>query len=135
MTEPTEQIEQIAQREIETRSVVERYFAAWTAAQERETRALLADDLEAATPLNSYRSAEPFVAGLMRVAGMLRGARIVASVVEGDRAALLYDFDLPAPVGTLRAAWFLRVEGGKIRSVQQQYDATGFRQLFGKAPG
>ena len=119
--------------EIETRSVVERYFAAWTAKQERETRALLAEDLDASTPLNTYRTAEPFVAGLMRVAGMLRGARIVSSVVEGDRAALLYDFDLPEPVGTLRAAWFLRVEGGKIRSVQQQYDATEFRKVFARA--
>src|SRR5262249_35690925 len=117
----------------QTRTVVERYFTAWLDRQEREVREVLADDLEVTTPQNAYRSAEPFVPALMRIGAMIRGIRRGSSGGGGDRAAALGEVDFPEPVGTLSAAWFLRVEGGKIRSIRQQYDATELRKIFGKA--
>jgi hypothetical protein len=50
-------------------------------------------------------------------------------VVEGDRAALLYDCELPQPIGTLKIASFFRVENGKIRTYDTQFDATELRKL------
>jgi ketosteroid isomerase-like protein len=113
----------------ETRRVVEGFFAAWTSNNERKTRALMADDLEYSGPLNAYTNADALLAPLMKFAAMVRGARMVELVVEGDRAALLYDCDLPQPVGTLRAASFQRVENGKIRTYLQAFDATELRKL------
>jgi hypothetical protein len=113
----------------ETRKVVEGFFAAWTTRNEREARALMADDLAYSGPLNTYQTADALLAPLMTFAAMVRGARMIELVVEGDRAALLYDCELPPPVGTLRAASFQRVEGGRIRTYLQAFDATELRKL------
>lgn len=114
----------------ETRGVVEKYFAAWTANKADEAYALLADDLAFSGPTASYRSAIAFQPALANFAAMTRAARIVELVVEGDRAALLYDCELPQPVGTLRIAAFFRVEKGKIRTYETQFDATELRKVL-----
>jgi hypothetical protein len=113
----------------DTRTVVEAFFTAWTHNDARATRALMADDMRYAGPLNTYDTAEALFGPLMKFAGMVRGARMIELVVDGDRAALLYDCELPAPVGTLRAASFQRVAGGKIVSYLQAFDATELREL------
>jgi hypothetical protein len=111
----------------ETRRVVEGYFAAWTGNQVREARAWLADDLQFAGPTASYRSAAEFEPALVKFAAMTRGARMIDLIVEGDRAALLYDCDLP--FGTVRIASFFRVANGKISAYDTRFDATELRKL------
>src|SRR5258708_4530158 len=113
----------------ETRRVVESYFAAWTTNNVREAYALLADDLAFSGPTAAYQSAEAFRPALVKFAAMTKAARCLELVVEGDRAALLYDCELPHPVGTLRIASFFRVEGGKIRTYDTRFDATELRRL------
>ena len=115
--------------EEETRRVVESYFAAWTTKDVRAAHALLAGDLEFSGPTASYQSADAFLPALVKFAEMTKWARIVDLVVEGDRAALLYDCELPQPVGKLRIASFFRVEKGKIRVYETLFDATELRQL------
>src|SRR5262249_30664916 len=88
----------------ETRRVVESSFAAWTANRPDEAYALLADDLEFVGPTASYRSAEAFRPALVRFAAMTRSARITEMLVVGDRAAMLYDCELPPPVGMIQIA-------------------------------
>jgi len=114
----------------ETRKVVQSYFAAWTAKNVREAHALLADDLEFSGPTASYRSAAEFWPALVNFAEMTVAARIVELIVEGDRAAMLYDCELPQPIGTLKIASFFRVENGKIRSYETQFDATELRKVL-----
>jgi SnoaL-like protein len=116
----------------DTRSVVEGYFAAWTANEPREAAAFLAANLEFAGPTASYTSAEAFWPALVGFAAMTKAARVVDLLVDGDRAALLYDCDLPDPVGTLRIASFFRVENGKIRSYDTRFDATELRKLLAR---
>jgi len=95
--------------EDETRRVVESYFAAWTTKDVPAAHALLAGDLEFSGPTASYQSADAFLPALMKFAEMTKGAWIVELVVEGNRAALLYECELPQPVGKLRIASFFRV--------------------------
>jgi hypothetical protein len=109
-------------RSDETRRVVEGYFSAWTSNKTAEARALLADDLQFAGPSASYQSAAEFEPALVKFAAMTRGARIVELIVDGERAALLYDCDLP--FGTLRIASFFRVENGKISAYDTRFDAS-----------
>src|SRR5262249_36906933 len=92
--------------EEETRRVVESYFAAWTTKDVRAAHALLAGDLEFSAPTASYQSADAFLPALVKFAEMTKWARIVDLVVDGNRAALLYDCELPQPVGKLRIASF-----------------------------
>lgn len=113
----------------ETRRVVEGYFNAWTTKRVDDAQSLLAPDLEFSGPTASYRGAEAFRPALANFAAMTMWARIVELLVDGDRAALLYDCELPPPVGTLRIASFFRVEGGRIKTSDTRFDATELRRL------
>jgi hypothetical protein len=117
----------------ETRETVTSYFAAWTSKKVEEAYALLADDLEFAGPSASFKSKAEFRPGLVGFANMTKGARIVELLVDGNRAAMLYDCELPDPVGTIKIASFFRVENGKIRWYETQFDATDFRKLIAAA--
>jgi hypothetical protein len=119
----------------DTRSVVEGYFAAWTQNRVPEAYAFLATDLEFAGPTASYVGAEKFRPALIGFAAMTRSARILELIVDGDRAALLYDCELPPPVGTLRIASFFRVVDGKIQSYDTRFDATELRKLLAQRSG
>ena len=116
----------------ETRKVVESYFEAWTTNNVRAAYALLADDLEYTGPTSTYKRAEELWPELQSFAAMSKWARIVELIVAGQRAALLYDCELPQPVGILRIASFYHVEKGKIRTHGTAFDATLFRQFEGR---
>ncbi len=113
-----------------TRAAVEGYFAAWTNNDVPAAYALLADDLEFVGPTASYRSAAEFKPALIGFAAMTKAARITDLLVAGDRAAMIYDCELPPPVGTLRIASFFRVADGKIARYETLFDATELRKLL-----
>ena len=119
----------------ETKRVVEGYFAAWTSNKPKEARAFLADDLEFIGPSAHYKSADEFYPGLVGFSAMTKGARVRELIVDGERAALLYDCELPPPVGTIRIASFFRVVNGKIKTYDTQFDATEFRKLIAQKGG
>lgn len=98
----------------QTRATVEGYFEAWTSHRPDHAFQFLAPHLRFAGPTATYESADEFRPALNGFAAMTRSARVVELIIDGNRAALLYDCDLPAPVGTLRIASFFTVEGGKI---------------------
>jgi hypothetical protein len=121
----------------ETRQVVERYFNAWTTNDIETAFAQLAGDLEFRGPSAHYTSAESFRPGLVAFAKMTKAAQVIELLVQNEKAAMLYTCELPPPVGTLRIASFFRVQGGKIRWYETQFDATEFRALLaaaGRAP-
>ena len=113
----------------ETRRVVESYFAAWTANKIDEACALLADNLKVAGPTASYNSAGAFRPALAKFAAMTRRASTIELVVQGERAALLYECELPPPIGTVKIGSFFRVQDGKIRTYEILFDATELRKL------
>jgi ketosteroid isomerase-like protein len=113
----------------ETRRVVEGYFAAWTRGDVAGAYALLADDLTFVGPTAKYDSAAAFRPALERFAAMTRSARMTVLLVDGERAAMTYDCELPAPVGTIRIASFFLVAEGRIRDYETLFDATELRKL------
>jgi limonene-1,2-epoxide hydrolase len=122
------------QHEDETRQIVEEYFAAWTTNRPEDAYRTLAHDLKFAGPTASYSSAAEFRPALFGFAAMTKAARKIELLTQGASAALLYDCDLPDPVGTLRIASFFRVRNGKICWYETYFDATELRKLLpGKA--
>jgi hypothetical protein len=119
----------------ETRRVVQDYFSAWTTKRTDEAYALLSETLLFSGPSAEYRTREAFRPGLIGFAALSKNAHIVELLVEGDRAALLYDCELPPPVGKLRIASFFRVEGSKIQSYDTRFDAEAFRKLVSSRGG
>jgi SnoaL-like protein len=111
---------------MQTRQIVEQFFSAWTTGNAAAARALMADDMRYEGPLNTYDTADALHGPLMQFATLLRSARMIDVIVEGDRAALLYDCELPN--GTLRSATFQRVANHKIVSYVQAFDPTLLRQ-------
>jgi hypothetical protein len=110
----------------ETRETVLGYFNAWTEKRPDEAYAFLADDLAFWGPTASYTSAEQFRPALVAFAAMTGRAQLTKLLVEGDWAAMYYDCELPAPIGTIKIASFFRVEGGKIGQYETMFDATAF---------
>jgi hypothetical protein len=105
------------------------YFSAWTNHKTDDAYAFLAPNLRFGGPTASYESAEAFRPALDNFARITTGARLVELLIDGDRAALLYDADLPGPVGTLRIASFFTVGAGKITTYDTRFDATELRKL------
>jgi hypothetical protein len=118
-----------------TRKVIRAYFDAWTHQRVDEAFALLAADLHFNGPGGSFNSAEAFRPGLQAFAAMTKGARERELIVEGDRAALLYDCDWPEPVGTFRLGSFFRVKSGKITHYDVWFDATKVLPFLAQAAG
>ncbi len=117
---------------IDPKTVVQAYFTAWTNKNTDAAYELLADDLQFGGPSASYKSKQEFRPGLIGFASMTKGARVLWLVAEGERVAMLYDCDLPEPVGTLRIASFFRVVGGKIKEYDTRFDATLLTPLIQK---
>jgi ketosteroid isomerase-like protein len=117
-----------------TKAVVERYFQAWSTNDANAAYEELAPDLAFAGPSASYRTREEFRPGLFGFAALTRAARVVELVVEGDRAALLYDCDFVG-AGTTRIASFFRVTNGKIVWYETFFDPTEFRKAMAARAG
>ena len=112
----------------ETREIVSGYFNAWTTNKTDAAHAFLADNLAFWGPTANYTSAEEFRPALNQFAAMTKRAQITKLLVEGDWAAMMYDCELPAPIGTIKIASFFRVERGKIQQYETMFDATAFRK-------
>jgi hypothetical protein len=119
----------------ETRGVVEAYFAAWTSNDVERAYSLLAPNLRFEGPTATYDSADAFRPALVGFAAMTKAARIVELIVDGDRAAMLYDCELPPPVGLIKIASFFKVASGKIAIYGTYFDATELRKLFAQRKG
>jgi hypothetical protein len=113
-----------------TRKTVEGYFNAWTNKNTSEAYSLLADDLEFTGPNAHFRSAAEFRPGLEGFAALTKWVKVIDLLVDGDRAAMLYECELPPPVGVIRIASYFLVENAKIRRYDTRFDAETFRQLM-----
>jgi hypothetical protein len=114
----------------ETRKTVLAYFEAWTSRRTDDAFAQLAPDLEFVGPTSSFKSAAAFKPALEGFAKLAKRAQIVELLVDGNRAAMLYECELP--FGVVRIMSFFRVEGGRIRWYETQFDATELRKFVAK---
>src|ERR1044071_5776822 len=107
----------------ETRRVVESYFQAWTSGDVERAYACLAPNLAFVGPSAKYQSAAEFRPGLIGFAKVTKSARIAELLVDGDRAAMLYDCEFHG-AGACRIASFFRVENEKICWYETQFDRS-----------
>lgn len=94
-------------------------------------RALLAPDLDFEGPIAGRRTgAEPFVKGVSGFVYAARHVELIREIYAGDRAAVLYDAQLPG--GPVRFAEFFELGDGRIQSLRLMYDAAEFRARGGQ---
>ena len=115
----------------DTRTVVEGYFNSWVNKRPDDAFKWLADDLTFVGPTGSYASAAEFKPALNGFSAMTRRAAIIELTVEGNRAAMLYECELPDPIGLIHIASFFR---GRRRQDQMVRDPVR-RYQFAQAAG
>jgi ketosteroid isomerase-like protein len=95
---------------------------AWSSGDFDTARSLLRDDVTFAGPTGTDRGAEAYLSGLVELAQHVRGADPKKVVVDGDDVCIMYDLVTEA-AGTVPAADWYHVAGGKIDSVHTYFDA------------
>ena len=89
--------------------------------------ALLAPDLSFKGPSRSTTSAEQYLAALRRLGPILVRSDLKQAVAEGADVCVVYDFVTSTPAGAVTMMEALRVEDGKIASVQLMYDRVAWK--------
>ena len=109
------------------REIGERYFDAWTSGDFASARGQLHDDLSFKGPIESFGSADEFIASISQVAaGLLDHADKKKVFEDGDDVCIVYDFVTKTPIGpSLTVEWY-RVRGGKIAEIRAVFDAHPF---------
>ena len=118
---------------MDCRELVEKYHRAWTGGDFAAARACLADDLDFQGSIDTFRTADQFVAALKGFQSMLRGVTMQHGFFDERGAALLYDCDTPTPAGVIRTAEFFSIRDGRIAAIRLVFDASELRKLTSAA--
>ena len=111
-------------------NLIRKYHEAWTQRDMSTARSCLADDLDFQGSIDTFSSADEFIATLTGFAQMLTRVDLLQEFYTHDAAALLYDCVTNSPAGTIRTAEFFRLRSGKIAIIRLVFDATVLRQAM-----
>lgn len=110
--------------------VVRRYHEAWTQGDMATARTCLADDLDFQGPIDTFHSADDFIATLTGFAQLLTRLDLLQEFYTDDAAAQLYDCETNSPAGTIRTAEYFWLRDGKIATIRLVFDASLLRQVM-----
>ena len=130
MDEPTHWHYEREERVLRSENVVRNYHQLWTQRDMGAARSYLADGLDFQGPIDTFSSADDFIATLTGFAQMLTRVDLLQEFYADDGAALLYDCVTSTPAGTIRTAEFFGLRDGKIASIRLVFDATALRQVM-----
>jgi hypothetical protein len=116
---------------MDTKQIVTSYHNAWSSGDMEAARVYLADDLDFRGSIDTFSSADDFIATLSMFQKMVQKITLIQSFFSESGSALLYDCDTMSPAGVIRTAEFFTVRSGKIKSIRLVFDATELRKLMG----
>jgi hypothetical protein len=111
-------------------NVIRKYHEAWTQRDMGTARSCLADDLDFVGPIDTFSSADEFIATLTGFAQILIRVDLLQEFYTDDAGALLYDCVTNSSAGTIRTAEFFWLRDGKIATIRLVFDATVLRQAM-----
>jgi len=91
---------------------------------------LLAPDLAFKGPSTVYSTAEDFIQGLKRVTAIHVRSDLRRIFADADEACIIYDFVTDTPAGALPAVEWLRIDAGRIRSINLYYDRVPWKSVM-----
>ena len=109
-------------------SVARRYLAAVGNKELRTVETLLAPDVSFVGPAMTITGAEQVLAALRRIGAIHVRNDIRRVFVDGDEVCVIYDF-VTDTLGVVPTIEWLRIENGRIRSVQLYYDQVPWQRL------
>ncbi len=89
-----------------------------------KVEALLAPDVQLTGPAMTLSSAAEVLTSFQRIGAILVRNEILRIFVDGNEACVIYDFVTDLAIGIVPTVEWLRIEGGRIRSVKVYYDRT-----------
>jgi hypothetical protein len=122
--------EQTQEDAMSAANLIRKYHEAWTQRDMSTARSCLADDLDFQGPIDTFTSADEFIATLTGFAQMLTRVDLRQEFYTDDAAALLYDCVTNSPAGTIRTAEFFGLRDGNIATIRLVFDATVLRQAM-----
>ncbi len=111
-------------------NVVRKYHESWTQRDTSTARSCLVDDLDFRGPIDTFSTADEFIATLTGFAQMLTRVDLLQEFYTDDAAALLYDCVTNSPAGTIRTAEFFGLRDGAIATIRLVFDASELRQVM-----
>jgi len=114
--------------------VVRNFYEAVGARDLAAARQWLADDLVFVGLFETYPNAQAYLAALTGLLGITVRLDVLATVAEGDQAAIFFELETraPAQAKTLVAEWH-KVREGKVVWVRSAFDGRPFAAMFGGA--
>lgn len=98
---------------------------------------LLHPDVQVVSPLSTVNGKTPVLESVKAFSESLKSLAIRSKFESGDQAMIVYDIELPAPVGLNRTASLLTINNGLITKIELFYDSAPFKgvkeKIFGKS--
>ncbi|MFC0111498.1 TIGR03086 family metal-binding protein [Kibdelosporangium aridum] len=119
---------------MDARTIVSRYYEAWTHHAGDMSGVPLAEDFVFTGPVASFDSAEAYRAMARQAGAAVRGFRVRHQFVSGELVCSVIDWEMTMLPGTLTAAEILEVRAGEIVRGELIYDAQDLRQAMAAPP-
>ncbi len=114
------------------KEIVEAYKAALGSGDYSAARKLLQDDLVFNGPIDSFNTADAYIATSKQLAKIVQRIDLKKIFADGEDVCVLYDMVTNTPAGTAFIAEWYQVRGGKIASLRAVFDARPFAAMFGR---
>jgi hypothetical protein len=112
-----------------TEQVSNAYLDAWSRKDLDSIAANVHPDMHFKSPNAETHGRDAYIAATARMLPLLERIDVRAQFVSGDRAMFAYDFVCGAPIGLVRTAELIRIEGGLVRESEIFFDARPFEAL------
>lgn len=96
---------------------------------------LLHPDVQVISPLSTVNGKTPVLESVKAFTDTFKSLAIRSKFESGDQAVIVYDIELPAPVGVNRSASLLTINNGLITKIELFYDSAPFASQKDKFTG
>jgi ketosteroid isomerase-like protein len=114
-----------------TREIVDRFYAAWGSQDLQAVRRLLRDDLSFHGPIDTFSSADAYLASIQRLFAIVRGTELQRVFVDGQDTCTIYDLVTTTSARTVPVAEWITVKDDKISCIRVYFDARPFSPPIG----
>ena len=83
-------------------------------------------------PMAEVFNRNDFIMAVRRMQANLRELNILHKFSSGNTAMFIYDVTFNDPVGVVRAASLMTIEGDKIKEIEIIFDARPFERIYAK---
>ena len=111
----------------EPKAVALAYISACGRGELTAVAPLLAPDLVFTGPGNRVQGAEPYLAVLRRIGPIWKGSEVKRVFADGAEVCVIYDLVTDTAAGAVPIVEWLKVEAGKITSVNLFFDRVAYK--------